>query len=52
MKRKPAPNNQIAFPIDSQGVITWDKDGNVQIIAIKNQYDPARDKAIVEQKTA
>ena len=53
MKRKPnVPNNQIAFPIDSQAMITFDDKGNVSLIAVKKQYGPSKDKAIVEQKTA
>lgn len=52
MKRKPnVPDNQIAFPIDSQGMITFDDKGNVSIIVVKNQFDPAKDRAILEQKT-
>ena len=46
MKRKPdAPQMQTAFPIDSQAAITWDERGNVEIIALANQYRPARDAA-------
>ena len=48
MKRKPdVPQMQTSFPIDSQAAITWDERGDVEIIALANQYRPARDAAIL-----
>ena len=40
-KRKPSAP-QLALPVDSQAMLTWDASGNVEMVSVANQFAPLR----------